>query len=337
MKKRRLGRSDLLVSELSLGSIHFGTKINATSAIEILDIAHQQGVNFIDTSEMYPAPFSKSNFGEAEKIIGQWLKSQTRDSVVLSSKAAGPGKFIEWIREGNSKHNLKNLRLAVEGSLRRLGTDFIDVFYLNWPDRAINNADIFYGTTRKQIDYCIEETTDALIGLINEGKIRYFGVSNETPWGISQYLKYGGDYFNSVQNPLNLLNRGFEISHAEIIAMESLSLVAYSPFAGGIIGQKSNQKSRKISNKEAFWLKQYKGPENLLHLDKLKNIAKVSNIEIHKLALQYILSFDWVASAVIGCSTSEQCRQNFMNPSILPNDVLKKINKLHKERMPPCN
>lgn len=337
MKKRKLGRSNLLVSELSLGSIHFGSKVNATIALEILNIAQEQGVNFIDTSEIYPAPFSKSNFGESEKIIGQWLKIQNRDSVVISSKAAGPGQFIEWIRGGKSKHNLRNLRLAVEGSLKRLDTDFIDIFYLNWPDRAINSADIFYEKTERQIDYSIQETSDALLRLIKEGKIRYFGVSNETPWGISQYLKYGGDYFACVQNPLNLLNRGFEISHAEMLAMENLSLVAYSPLAGGLLGKESNIKMEKTSKKNAFWLKQYKGVGNLSHLTKVKNIAKASNVEIHKLALQYVLSFDWVASAVVGCSTSEQCRQNFTNPSILHNDMLKKINKLHRERMPPCN
>lgn len=337
MKRRRLGKSNLFVSELALGSIYFGTKVSPSKTIKILDYATERGVNLVDTSEVYPAPFSASNYGNTERIIGKWLKTRKRDSIIISTKAAGPGKFVSWIRGGNSKHNLQNLRQAIDGSLKRLGTDYIDIFHLNWPDRAINSGDIFFEKSKKKINCSIEETVDALLQLIKEGKIRYFGVSNETPWGISQYLKFGSSSLASIQNPLNLLNRGFEISHAEMIAMENLSLLAYSPLAGGLLGQNWSKVSQKISKKNTFWLSKYTGGQNLLHLSKLNHIAEESGLKINILALQYLLSFSWVGSAIIGCSTIDQCRQNFINVSILDKKVYKKINRLHKERMPPCN
>ncbi len=337
MKKRRLGNSSLFVSELGLGSINFGGKITTSSAIEILDMVYEKGVNLIDTSEIYPTPFSKSGYGKTEKIIGKWLQSKNRDSLIISTKAAGPGEFINWIRNGESIHNLKNLQSAVEGSLTRLGTDHIDIFWLNWPDRPVNSSDIFFEESKKQRNYSIEETSDALLSLIKAGKIRHFGISNETPWGISQYLKFGGEHFIGIQNPFNLLNRGFQISHAEMVAMENLSLIAYSPLAGGLLGGKSEKYPPKMSKRDSFWLNQYNSDQNLIHISRLQHIADESNIKIHALALQFVLSFNWIASTIVGCSTIEQCRQNFINTSILDKKILKKINKLHKQRMPPCN
>ncbi len=337
MRKRRLGNSNLFVSELALGSINFGGKIATSSATKILDTVYGKGVNLIDTSEVYPTPFSPSCYGKTEKIIGNWLQNKSRDSIVISTKAAGPGEFVNWIRNGESIHNLENLQSAVEGSLTRLGTDYIDIFWLNWPDRPINSTDIFFEESKQQKTYSIEETCDALLNLIKTGKIRHFGISNETPWGISQYLKFGGEHFIGIQNPFNLLNRGFEISHAEMVAMENLSLIAYSPLAGGLLGEKQEKSPVKVAKRDSFWLNQYNGEQNSIHISNLHRIAEESNIKIHALALQFVLSFDWVASTIIGCSTVEQCGQNFMNTSILDKKILKKINKLHKQRMPPCN
>ncbi len=337
MRKRRLGKSSLFVSELALGSINFGGKITTSSATKILDIVYEKGVNLIDTSEVYPMPFSESGYGKTEKIIGKWLQSNNRDSIIISTKAAGPGEFIKWIRNGKSIHNRENLQSAVEGSLTRLGTDYIDIFWLNWPDRPINSSDIFFEESRQQKSYSIEETSDALLSLVKAGKIRHFGISNETPWGIAQYLKFGGEHFIGIQNPFNLINRGFEISHAEMVAMENLSLIAYSPLAGGLLGGKREKSPLKRSKRDSFWLNQYNSEQNLVHISKLKHIAEESNIKMHALALQFVLSFEWVASTIVGCSTTEQCRQNFINTSILDKKTLKKINKLHKQRMPPCN
>ncbi len=337
MRKRKLGNSSLFVSELAIGSINFGGKVDSSLATRILDDAYEKGINLVDTSEVYPTPFSESNYGKTEKIVGKWIKNKNRNSIIISTKAAGPGEFINWIRGGKSIHNLKNLRSAVEGSLKRLGTDYIDIFSLNWPDRAINSSDIFFEESQKQKDYSIEETSDALLTLIKEGKIRHFGISNETPWGISQYLKFGGKHFIGIQNPFNLLNRGFEISHAEMIAMENLSLIAYSPLAGGLLVKKRNKFLTKMSKKDSFWLNRYHSDQNLVHISKLRQIAKECDIKIHALALQFVLSFNWVASTIVGCSTLEQCKQNLINTCIIDKEILKKINKLHEQRMPPCN
>ena len=337
MRKRKLGNSSLFVSELAIGSINFGGKVDTSSAIKILDDAYEKGINLVDTSEVYPTPFSESTYGKTEKIVGKWIKDKNRESIVISTKAAGPGEFINWIRHGKSIHNLKNLRSAVEGSLKRLGTDYIDIFSLNWPDRAINSSDIFFEESKKQKSYSIEETSEALLTMVKEGKIRHFGISNETPWGISQYLKFGGKHFVGIQNPFNLLNRGFEISHAEMVAMENLSLIAYSPLAGGLLVKKHNKFPRKMSKKDSFWLNRYHGNQNSMHIMKLQHIAEESDIKIHALALQFVLSFSWVASTIVGCSTLEQCKQNLRNISIIDKEILKKINKLHRQRMPPCN
>lgn len=337
MRKRKLGKSSLFVSELALGSINFGGKVDKSSATKILDFVYEKGINLVDTSEVYPTPFSESSYGKTEKIIGKWIKNKNRDSIVISTKAAGPGEFISWIRDGKSIHNLTNLRSAVEGSLRRLGTDYIDIFSLNWPDRAINSSDIFFEESQQQKVFSIEETCEALLRLVKEGKIRHFGISNETPWGISQYLKFGGKHFIGIQNPFNLLNRGFEISHAEMIARENLSLIAYSPFAGGLLAKKHNKFPTNTSKKDSFWLNRYHTDQNLVHITKLRRIAEESDIKIHALALQFMLSFKWVTSTILGCSTLEQCKQNLVNTSILDKEILKKINKLHEQRMPPCN
>ena len=152
------------------------------------------------------------------------------------------------IRNGKSLHNLKNLRSAVEGSLKRLGTDYIDIFSLNWPDRGINSSDIFFEESKKHKGYSIEETSEALLTLVKKGKFVILGLVTN-PWGISQYLKFGGKHFIGIQNPFNLLNRGFEISHAEMIAMENLSLIAYSPLAGGLLLKKYNKFPKKMSKR----------------------------------------------------------------------------------------
>ena len=176
MRKRKLGNSSLFVSEIAIGSINFGGKVDTSTAIKILDNAYEKGINLVDTSEVYPTPFSKSNYGKTEQIVGKWIKNKNRESIVVSTKAAGPGEFINWIRNGKSLHNLKNLRSAVEGSLKRLGTDYIDIFSLNWPDRAINSSDIFFEESKEHKGYSIEETSEALLTLVKEGKFVILGL-----------------------------------------------------------------------------------------------------------------------------------------------------------------
>ena len=216
MEKRAVGKSNLKVSVLSLGSMTFGGETEKVDAEAQLDLAYSKGINLIDTAEIYPAPVRSSTFGSSEIIIGNWLrKRKNRNRVIISTKAAGPGDFIKWVRGGHSSHNEKNLFEAVEGSLSRLRTDYIDLFNLHWPDRAIDVSKPFFRPPTKELDYSFERTMEGLSKLTTEGKIRYVGLCNESPWGVNKLLEcrklFPAVKIASVQNPYNLLNRKFEI------------------------------------------------------------------------------------------------------------------------------
>lgn len=231
MKYRQLGSSDLQVSELALGSMTFGQQNTLDEARAQLDYAVAQGVNFIDTAEMYPVPGRAETQGRSEEYVGKWLKTQARDKLIVASKVAGPARGFDWIRGGPKSIDRDNITAAINASLRRLQTDYIDLYQIHWPARNVP----MFGRNEFEPELerpctSIEEQLTVLSELVQSGKVRHIGVSNETPWGIAEFLKIaerlGLQRIVSVQNPYNLINRTFEVGLYEMCYREQVGLLA---------------------------------------------------------------------------------------------------------------
>src|SRR5512139_1840710 len=249
MEYRPLGRTGIKVSAIGLGTMTFGEQNTEAQGHEQIDHALEQGVNLIDTAEMYSVPPRAETYGSTERIIGTWLKkSGKRSSVILATKVAGPGAVlgVGHVRGGDNRLDRANIRAAVDASLARLQTDYIDVYQLHWPSRPTN----YFGrmgyehveALQPAQAVAIEETLGALDELVRAGKVRHIGLSNETPWGVHRYLQLAGSTGQarivSIQNPYNLLNRTFEIGLAEMSIREDASLLGYSPLAFGLLSGK---------------------------------------------------------------------------------------------------
>jgi len=243
VKYTKLGNSDLQVSEIALGTMTFGQQNTFAEACAQLDYALAQGVNFIDTAEMYPVPAKAETQGRTEEYVGKWLQGQARDKVIIGTKVAGPARGMAWIRNGPQSLDRANILSAVEGSLQRLQTDYIDLYQIHWPARNVP----MFGKSNYQPEYetpctAVEEQLTVLTELVQSGKVRHIGVSNETPWGVAEFLKVaecsGLQRIVSIQNPCNLLNRTFETGLHEMCYREQISLLAYSPLAFGLLSGK---------------------------------------------------------------------------------------------------
>ena len=236
MEKIKLGTSDLNVSKICLGTMTFGEQNTEAEGHSQLDYALERGINFIDTAELYPVMPRAETYSATEKIIGNWLKkSGQRKNVVLATKVAGPSKFMTWIRKGENNFDRKNIRTAVEGSLKRLQTDYIDLYQLHWPSRNVPVfGQLFFNPEHERPSIAIEETLQVLHELIDEGKIRYIGVSNESSWGVSEFIycaqTMGLPRIVSIQNGYHLANRCFESGLDETCYREDVGMLAYSPF-----------------------------------------------------------------------------------------------------------
>ena len=249
MEYRRLGNSDLEVSAVCLGTMTFGQQNTEAEAHAQLDYAFQHGVNFIDTAEMYPVPPRADTVTRTESIVGTWLKHQARDKVILATKVAGPRRNMQWIRSGPKALDRANIRAAVEGSLQRLQTDYIDLYQLHWPERNVPMFGQYQFDPQQEFDNGVQkswvpilEQLEVLGELVQEGKIRAIGVSNEQPWGVMEFLRLSREHalprIAAIQNCYNLINRGFEFGLAEISYRENVSLLAYSPLAFGHLSGK---------------------------------------------------------------------------------------------------
>ncbi|MES2050243.1 MAG: aldo/keto reductase, partial [Pseudomonadota bacterium] len=269
-KKNELGNSGLLVSKICLGTMTFGEQNTEDQAHAQLDYAFERGINFIDTAEMYPVMPRAETQGKTEQHIGSWLKqSGKRSEIILATKVAGPSRGMKWIRKGENDLNAVNIRAAVETSLQRLQTDYIDLYQLHWPSR---NAPIF---GQKQFDPALErpcvaiaETLAVLTELVKEGKIRHIGVSNETSWGVSEFIKaseqQNATRIISIQNAYNLLNRAFEQGLDETCFREHVGLLAYSPLAFGRLSNKYADDAKaqgRLTIFPASWSPRYMRPE----------------------------------------------------------------------------
>lgn len=345
MHYRQLGVSGIEVSELALGTMTFGEQNNERDAHRQLDIALDAGVNFIDTAEMYPVPPMAKTCGATETYIGSWLeKNGRRAQVILATKATGPGVHLPHIRAGESSHTAANLQQALTDSLRRLRTDYVDLYQLHWPDRPTNTfGQLGYKPAQNEVDPHLEETLRALAEFIQAGKVRAIGLSNETPWGLMTFLALAREFdlprVVSIQNPYNLLNRTFEVGLAEIADRERTGLLAYSPLGFGTLSGKYLDGARppgaRISRYDRFV--RYTKPLGVAATARYVELAAEFGIDPVHMAISFVLSRRYVTSALIGATTEEQLRHNLDSTRFpLSKSLLKAIDTIHMHVPNPC-
>jgi aryl-alcohol dehydrogenase-like predicted oxidoreductase len=347
MQYRSLGGTDVKVSLIGLGTMTFGQQNSEAEAHEQLDYAVAQGVNLIDTAEMYPVPPMAETQGRTEQFIGTWLKKRgKRDDIVLATKVAGPGRVlgVTWLRGGANKLDRANIKEALHDSLRRLQTDYIDLYQVHWPDRYTNFfGRLGYQHVEPDQSVPIEETLDALTECVREGKVRYIGVSNETPWGVSRYLHLAEvrqqARIVSIQNPYNLLNRSFEVGLAEMAIREQVGLLAYSPLGFGVLTGKFLNGARPPKARVTLWQRfsRYSGPLAEEAVTAYAKIAQQEGVSLTQMSLAYLLSRRFMTSVLIGATTMEQLRENIASQGVtLSEDALQAIEAVHKRLPNPC-
>lgn len=338
MHYRKLGRSGLSVSLIGLGTMTYGEQNSEKEAFAQLDHAFDQGINLIDTAELYAIPPRAETYGKTETIIGNWLKKRgLRDKVVLASKVCGPGSdWLPHIRDGQTRLDRHNINRAIEGSLKRLQTDCIDLYQLHWPDRKTN----FFGRLGYRHDpddqpTPIVETLQLLHDLVKEGKIRHIGVSNETAWGVMRYIQLADclqmPRVASVQNPYSLLNRSFEVGLAEVAHREEVPLLAYSPLGFGVLSGKYLDACPKGSRLQRWPdYDRYSNPQALAATAAYVELARQHGMEPAQMALAFVNSRPFVGSTLIGATTMEQLRSNIASVELkLSDEVLNGIEAIH--------
>jgi aryl-alcohol dehydrogenase-like predicted oxidoreductase len=344
MNYKKLGNSDIDVSTICLGTMTWGEQNTQSEGFEQMDYALDQGVNFWDTAEIYSIPPKEETFGDTEVIIGNWFeKTKKRNDVILASKVCGPMR--EYVRGGGNQFGKKNITEALEGSLRRLKTDYIDLYQLHWPERKTN----FFGKLGYEHDDSnewtkFEDILESLQQFIEAGKIRHIGLSNETAWGLSKFLKISKDMelprMLSVQNPYNLLNRTYEIGLAEMSIRDQAGLLAYSPLACGYLSGKyrDNQvpKNSRIARDGNFWTR-YQKPNLNVAVDAYYEISKKYNIDMSQMSLKFIEIQPFVTSVIIGATTMEQLKNNIESVNVnLSDKIIKEINEVQTIYPNPC-
>ena len=343
MKFRKLGTTDIDVSLICLGTMTWGTQNTEKDAFEQMDYAVSQGINFFDTAEIYSVPPTSDSYGKTEVMIGNWFeKRKNRDKIILASKVAGPG--CDWIRGGGNNFEEKKIGEAIDGSLKRLKTDYIDLYQLHWPERSTN----FFGRrdylfNNKEGNWnSFESILEALEKFIKNGKIRHIGMSNETPYGLSRYLEIsknkGAPRMMSVQNPYNLVNRTYEIGMSEISIREKCGLLVYYPLAaGGLSGKYRNGKMPKDSRMALFkgW-ERHLNPLAMKAYDKYYQLAKDFNLTMVQLAQSFVNSRPFVTSNIIGATTMDQLKENVESINIeFTDEMMEKVNEIHNNNPNP--
>ncbi len=335
MQYHRLGNSELNVSEIALGTMTFGEQNTLDEACAQLDYAVAQGVNFIDTAEMYPVPGKAETQGRTEEYVGHWLKTQQRDKLVIATKVAGPARGFDWIRGGPKALDRANITAAIDASLKRLQTDYVDLYQVHWPAR---NAPMFgqsyYEPEQERPCTSIEEQLTVLDELVQSGKVRHIGVSNESPWGIAEFVKtaerLGLARIVSVQNPYNLINRVFEYGMHETCHRENVSLLVYSPLAFGLLSGKyldDPQAHGRMTLFPNFGLR-YQKPTVAGAVATYAGLARRHRLSPAAMALSFVRSRPFVASTIVGATTLEQLKENLALPELVP-EVLQDIAEIH--------
>ena len=349
MKYRKLGTTNIDVSVICLGTMTFGEQNSQQDGFDQMDYALERGVNFFDTAEVYPVMPRKETYGKTEEIIGNWFKQRkNRSKIILASKIASKTEDdLPWIREGAQKlgFDKKNMNAAIDASLQRLQTDFIDLYQLHWPERKIakfGKMDFEFDPNDNKWTQ-IEEVLDNLNNLIKAGKIRYVGLSNETPWGVMKFLHVAKEKnlprMMSIQNVYSLVNRVFDIANSEVSIRENCGLLAYSPLAGGrLSGKYINQQPKNA--RYTLWpsrFDRHHTKRGEMAIAKYVSLAKKYNITPSTFANAYVNDRPFVTSNIIGATTIEQLRENIDSIDItLSNEILHEIEDIHLSDPNPC-
>ena len=346
MQSKQLGNSPLSVTPICLGTMTFGEQNTEAQAHEQLDYAVERGINFIDTAEMYPVMPRAETQGRTEQYLGTWLKkSGHREQLVIASKIAGPSRGMGWIRNGNNDFSPANLRAALDTSLQRLQTDYIDLYQLHWPSR---NAPIFgqtrFDPTQERAHCTIAATVATLDALIKEGKIRAYGVSNETAWGIGEFSRQASLQHAaapaSIQNAYNLMNRAFEQGIDESCYRENIGLLAYSPLAFGQLSGKyaaDAAAAGRLTHFPPTWSPRYLRAEVFEASRRYAALAHAHGMTPARLALAWCYSRWFVASTIIGATTLAQLEENINAfETVLSPEVLAEIEQIHRQLHNPA-
>ena len=345
MEYRRLGRSDVMVSVICLGTMTWGEQNTEAEGHQQMDYALDHGVNFWDTAEMYSVPPRQETYGATETIIGSWLKSRgKRDKIILASKIAGPDKRLTYLRDGKLPYDAKNVRAAVDASLKRLQTDYIDLYQLHWPERSTNGAArLGYQHHADETFTPFAETLEALQEQIKAGKIRMVGLSNESAWGTMRWLteaeRLGLPRMQSIQNAYSLLNRSFEVGLAEVAIRENCGLLAYSPMGMGILSGKyiggAAPASARLNRFHQFV--RYRGPIAEAAVEKYVGIARRHGLDPAQMSLAFVNSRPFLTANIIGATTMAQLASNIASIDIkLSPEILNEIDQVNREHTYPC-
>ena len=344
MNYKKLGNTEIKVSTICLGTMTWGEQNNIQEGFEQMDYALEQGINFFDTAELYAIPPKKETYGKTEEIIGSWLKEKNnRSKIILATKISGPG--LSWIRGGGNQYDEKNINKAVEGSLKRLNTDYIDLYQLHWPERKTNYfGKLGYKHKDENVWNNFEEILNSLDKIIKSGKVRYVGLSNESAWGLSKYLEISKSKnlpkMMSVQNPYNLLNRTYEIGLAEISIREKSGLLAYSPLASGILsGKYRNGALPEGSRMKLFGdrFPRYKTKNATNAVEEYYKISTNHNLNLAQMSLKFCELQPFITSVIIGATSMEQLKTDIESVNVeLSDEVIKEINKIQEMYQNPC-
>lgn len=345
MHYHRIPHSTLEVSQLGLGTMTFGEQNSEADAHEQLDFALASGINFIDTAEMYPVPPRPETQGLTEQYIGSWLKTRgSRDKVILASKVAGPSRGSDASIRPNQALDRKNIRDALDASLKRLNTDYLDLYQLHWPQRQTNYfGKLGYQYSETTVPVTLLETLEALTEQVRAGKIRYIGVSNETAWGVMRYLQLAEKHelprIVTIQNPYSLLNRSFEVGLAEISQHEGVELLAYSSLAFGTLSGKYLNGAKPAGARNTLFSRftRYSGEQSQLAIAEYVALAQKHRLDPSQMALAYVRQQPFVASTLLGATTMEQLKINIDSFNLtLDADVLEGIEAIHRRYTYPA-
>lgn len=336
MEFRYIGRSGLRVSPICMGTMTFASQCDEKEAFAIMDKAYEAGVNFFDTAELYPVPPTEALAGRTEEIVGRWLKTKPRESVILASKVAGAasGWFVPPIRHGLTAIDRFHIERAVEGSLKRLGTDYIDLYQMHWPDTVVP----------------IEESMRAFDALVQSGKVRYIGTSNDTARGtmkslmVSRYEKLAR--FESIQNNFSLLNRRDLTEIAHLCREEKISLLPYSPLGGGVLSGKYNQNPdaagrfgdyiRSPNKRQRLMAARFLNDRTLASTQEYLRISHEAGLDPVTMAIAWSKQFDFVASTIVGATSAAQLDASLAAMNVtLGADVLQKLDEVHAKILYP--
>ena len=337
MEYNILPNSNIKVSKICLGTMTWGRQNNQQEAFDQMDCSIDKGVNFIDTAELYPVPATPDKYAITEEIIGNWFQqSKKRDKIILATKIAGPGDYTAHIRKTGFKGN--SIENALDGSLKRLKTDYVDLYQLHWPERITNtfgnrNYQYFNDSWEDNFEFILEKLKE----LIKIGKIRHIGLSNENPWGIMKFIEYSKQELPkmiTIQNPYSLLNRLFEVGSSEICKRENVGLLAYSPLGFGILtGKYFNGKMPKNSRLDLFpTLKRFSNENSIKAAKLYEEVAKKHNLSLTHLSLSFVNDRPFVTSNIIGATNLEQLKENIESVNVkLSDEIISEINSINNK------